>query len=81
MFGLEEHRGKKGEEEFIFELEREMLEDEKYKDLLISVEAKLQKIKEALRTGEEKENFERLGRVLHGYTSLMKVMNRCRVKK
>ncbi|KIC71095.1 Uncharacterized protein DB44_ER00240 [Candidatus Protochlamydia amoebophila] len=40
------------------------------------VEERIQKIKEALRSGENQEEFDRFGLLLHGYTSLLKVISR-----
>jgi hypothetical protein len=76
MFGLESQKKKKPVEEFIFELEKELKDPQKYKDLRKRVEERIQKIKEALRTGEEQEEFDRFGLLLHGYNALLKVMTR-----
>lgn len=76
MFGLEKQKKKKGFEEFVFPLEDDLKNKKKHLELKKAVEAKLQKIKEALRSGEDKENYDQFGSLLHGYTSLLKVMSR-----
>ncbi|ADI38957.1 type III secretion needle formation regulating protein [Waddlia chondrophila 2032/99] len=75
MFGLEGHKkGKK--REFEFELEKELLDPKKHKELKQHVENRIQEIKKILRDGENKKEFERFGLILHGYTSLLKVFSR-----
>lgn len=76
MFGLENQRKKKKVEEFVFELEKELLSQKKHKEIKERVEAQIQRIKEILRTGENKEEFDKFGVLLQGYTSLLKVMSR-----
>lgn len=74
MFGLEGQ--KKDKKEFEFELEKELLDAKKHKELKQHVENRIQEIKKILRDGENKKEFERLGLILHGYTSLLKVFSR-----
>lgn len=76
MFGLEDQKKKKNAEEFVFELENEFRVAKKHKEYKKRIEDKIQKIKEILRGGENKEEFDRFGVLLHGYTSLLKVMAR-----
>lgn len=76
MFGLENQKKKKKAEEFIFDLEKDLKTDKTHKELKRKVEDRIQKIKEVLRGGEEKEDFDKFGALLHGYTSLLKVMAR-----
>jgi len=80
MFGLEGQKKKKPTEEFVFELEKEVKNPVKLKQLLERVERRLQKIKEVMRTGDDQGEFDRLGILLHGYNSLLKVMSRCASK-
>jgi hypothetical protein len=76
MFGLEGQKKKKPAEEFTFELEKEVKDPQKYKELRQRVEERLQKIKEILRSGDDKEEFDRFGLLLHGYNALIKVLAR-----
>lgn len=79
MFGLEDQ--KKGQpEEFVFELEQELQDPKKRKEIKELVESRIQKIKEALRSGEDKENFDEYGILLHGYNAILKVISRIKVK-
>lgn len=75
MFGLEDQKKKKNEE-FTFDLEKEFKTAKKNQELKKKIEAKIQRLKEVLRGGENKEEFDKFGVLLHGYTSLLKVMSR-----
>lgn len=79
MFGLEEQKKKKGEP-FVFELEKELKDPKKQREIKQRVEERIQEIKTNLKRGEDKEEFDQLGVLLHGYTSLLKVMARCLTK-
>lgn len=76
MFGLENQKEKKKPKEFVFDLETELKDPKKNKDYKKLVEERIQKIKQMLRSGSAKEDFDRFGILLHGYTSLLKVMMR-----
>ncbi len=75
MFGLEDQKKKKVED-FLFELEKELKVLKKHQEIKKKVEERIQKIKDVLRNGENKEEFDKYGVLLHGYTSLLKVMSR-----
>ncbi|BBI17852.1 DUF5398 family protein [Neochlamydia sp. S13] len=75
MFGLEKQKKKKGEE-FTFELEKELKTFNSHQDYKKKVEERIQDIRSLLRKGENKDEFDKLGVLLHGYTSLLKVMSR-----
>lgn len=82
MFGLESHKKKKPNEEFVFELEKELKDPAKFKSIKQKVEQRLQKVKEFLRSGgEDQEEFERFGALHLGYDSVLKIMNRAVSKK
>ena len=76
MFGLENQKKKKKIEEFVFELEKELKNPKLHQEIKQKVERRVQEIKEILRSGENKEDYDQLGVVLHGYTSLLKVISR-----
>jgi len=76
MFGLEGQKKKKPVEEFVFELEKEFKIPAKHKEIKDKVEQRLQRIKDLLRSGENQDQFDRLGLLLHGYNSLIKIMSR-----
>lgn len=77
MFGLEgDKKGKKKTEEFVFELEKDFRNLGKHQEYKAKIDSRIQQIKELLRSGESKEEFDMLGILLHGYTSLLKVMSR-----
>lgn len=76
MFGLEGQKKKKKARGFEFELEKELLDATKHKEIKARIEDRIQVIKKLLRDGENKKEFERFGLILHGYTSLLKVFSR-----
>jgi hypothetical protein len=80
MFGLENQKKKTKIEEFVFDLEKDLKVGKKYKELKNKVEDRIQKIKESLRNGENQSDFDRFGELLHGYTSLLKVITRFQPK-
>lgn len=75
MFGLENQKKRKADE-FVFELENELKVAKKHQEIKKNVEDKIQKIKDALREGNLKDEFDDFGILLYGYTSLLKVMSR-----
>lgn len=77
MFGLEDQKKKKKVDVFLFDLERDLKKPEKQKELKDKIDARIQEIKSILKKGESKEDFDKFGILLHGYTSLFKVMARC----
>lgn len=76
MFGLENQKKKKQNEDFVFELERELKNPKKRQEIKQKVERRIQEIKEILRGGDDKAEFDQFGVLLHGYTSLLKVIAR-----
>jgi len=82
MFGLENQNQKKRKvaDQFVFDLERDLVNSKKNKELKQKVEGRIQEIKEILRGGEDKQEFDKFGSLLHGYTSLLKVMARFSAK-
>ena len=79
MFGLEDQKKKKGDD-FIFDLEKDLKNLKSHQEIKKRVENQIQKVKEVLRGGENKEEFDQFGVLLHGYTSLLKVMARFSAK-
>ncbi|MFI0434110.1 MAG: DUF5398 family protein [Parachlamydiaceae bacterium] len=80
MFGLEGQKKKKATQEFAFELEKELKDPLKHKEIKDKVEHRLQRIKELLRSGEDQEGFDRYALLLNGYHSLIKIMSRSTAK-
>jgi hypothetical protein len=78
MFGLE----KKGKALFEFDLEKELqVNPNKAKEMLKTVEGRIQEIKTTLRQGTESEDFDKFGVLLHGYAALQRVLTRIANKK
>jgi hypothetical protein len=80
MFGLENQKKKIKIDEFVFDLENDLKDSKKQKEFKNKIENRIQKIKENLRSGDNKEDFDKFGALLHGYTSLLKVMSRFKAK-
>lgn len=80
MFGLENQKKDK-KASFIFDLEKDLNNNNFSTELKKRIEARVQIIKEALRSGDEKVEFEKLGVLLHGYASLVKVFGRVGIEK
>ena len=59
---------------FEFDLEKELKDTNRQKELLHKAEARIQELKVALRQGSDADTFEKLGHVLHGYSALLKVV-------
>ncbi len=80
MFGLEDQSKKKKAEAFTFDLEKELGEAKSRNQIRLKTEKAIQNIKELLRNGEDKDEFDKLGVLLQGYTSLLKVISRVPAK-
>lgn len=76
MFGLENQKKKKKTEPFVFDLEKELMNIKMHKEIKGKIESRIQEIKDTLRVGENKDEFDQMGVMLHGYTSLLKVFSR-----
>ncbi|MEC7839981.1 MAG: DUF5398 domain-containing protein [Chlamydiota bacterium] len=76
MFGLENKKEGDSPKEFVFDLESDLKDTKKGKEFKKNVEGKIQKIKQVLRGGCAKDDFDQYGILLHGYTSLLKVLAR-----
>lgn len=79
MYGLESKK-RRDYEEFVFELEKDLKVAKTHQEIKAKIDSRTQKIKEALRTGGNKEEFDLFGVLLHGYTSILKVMSRIKPK-
>lgn len=75
MFDLTSGKGNKSEE-FIFDLEKELKDEGKKAKIKDLLESRIQKLKSAMRGGEDKEQYDKLGTLLYGYAALQKVFNR-----
>ena len=73
MFGLE----KSPREKFDFDLEVDLKESpKKAKELMDKIEGNINKIKKKLKSGGSKEELNKLGTLLQGYTALLKVLKK-----
>ncbi|MBS0655065.1 MAG: DUF5398 family protein [Verrucomicrobia bacterium] len=75
MFGMEKQK-KKGMAPFVFDIEKDLSDVDKQKEYAKRIEERITKIKEFLRKGSKKEEFEQLGVLLNGYHALAMVLGR-----
>jgi P2-related tail formation protein len=75
MFGMEKQK-KKGAPPFLFDLEVELKDPEKQKEYAKRIEERVGRIKEFLRKGSKKEEYDHLGILLNGYHALAVVLGR-----
>ncbi len=61
---------------FEFDLEKDLQDRKKNEELLDRVEKRIHEIKNKLREGADSKEFDGLGLLLHGYSSLHKVLTR-----
>lgn len=74
MFGLEEK--KPDEPKAQFDLEKEIQDPKMGKELKERVEKRISALKQTLRSGENQEEFDEYGVLLHAFAALQKLMNR-----
>ena len=75
MFGLEDKDPETVD--FSYDIEKDLRDPTKSKEVKEEVESRIQSLKTLLRQGEDKEIFDTLGTLLHGYMSMKKVLERC----
>lgn len=74
MFGME--KKSKGIAPFVFDIEKELENETRRRELAKQIEARVQKIKQILHKGSRKEEFDQLGILLNGYHALAIVLGR-----
>lgn len=74
MFGLEK---KEKKEKFQFDLEEEIAQDPKRANKIMkTAQDQIEELKKLLRSGLSEEEFEEYGILLHGYSTLNRVIKR-----
>ncbi len=73
MFGLEKRKDN-GNEPFKFDLEQDLKDKGKRKDIKLTIDSHMSEVKSALKKGTAPENFDKCGVLLHGYAALQKVI-------
>ncbi len=83
MFGLESGKGKKKPkiEEHFFDLELNLMNPEKMREYVKKVEERIQRVKNLMRSGENKEVYDRYNILLQAYNGILKVFSRIKHKK
>ena len=73
MYGLEKQPDKR----FTFDLEKEIkAKPNRWTEIIQAAEKNVAEIKKLLREGANEKDFHLLGTLLHGYTSLQKVLRK-----
>jgi hypothetical protein len=75
MFGLESGK-KSNKQEFFFDLENDLKDSKKRKELQGKVESRILEVKKFLYEGASKEQFDQFGLLLQAYEALLKVISR-----
>jgi hypothetical protein len=81
MFGMEKQKKKGPEQSFQFDLELELKDKDKAREYAKRIEDRVNKIKELLRKGSKKEEYDHLGVLLNGYHALAVVLGRASQQK
>lgn len=83
MFGMEKSKQNKGEKkgEFLFDMEKELHDVAKQKEHAKHIEERVHRIKELLRSGKKKEEFDDLGTLLNGYHAMAVVFGKAAAPK
>lgn len=76
MFGMEKEKKKSKEQPFLFDLEVEVKDKDKAREYAKRIEDRINTIKEILRKGSKKEEYDQLGILLNGYHALAVVLGR-----
>lgn len=75
MFGMEKPK-KEEKPAFLFDLEKDLRDENKRRELASRIESRILRIKELLRKGSRKEDYDKLGILLNGYHSMAIVLSR-----
>jgi hypothetical protein len=79
MYGME---NKPKGHKFMFDLEVELEKNpHRRKELLEKAETHAHELKTALREGSNKQDLDKMGILLHGYTALQKVLKKTHTKR
>lgn len=76
MFGMEKSKKKEKEKPFLFDLEVELKDKDKAREYAKRIEDRINTIKNLLRQGGKKEEYDHLGILLNGYHALAVVLGR-----
>ena len=77
MFGMSDKKKKESPKEaFLFDLEKELGDRAKAKEYAKRIEKHVLQIKELLRKGSKREDFDQLGVLLNGYHALAIILGR-----
>lgn len=76
MFGMENQTKSTKPKSFQYEFEKDLQDPSKSKEILQFVDSRLVQLKNHIRQGSDKENFDKLNAILQGYVSLKRVLSK-----
>ncbi len=77
MFGLgDKDKEKQDKKETVFDLEQDLESPAQRREVQQRIQARMLQIKNLLRSGLDKSEFNDFGHLLHGYAALLKVVAR-----
>lgn len=72
MFGLEKNK----KEEFSFDIEKELKDPVKKRAYLEKIQSRIHRLQEIVKSDSAQQDLNRIAILLHGYSSLFKVLSR-----
>lgn len=76
MFGMKKDNSKKSVTDYSFDLEEDLKDPGKLRAIKEQVEERVQQLKSLLRQGEDKQKFDEIQTLLHGYLAIQRVIQR-----
>jgi hypothetical protein len=76
MFGMKDDKKKKKMADYSFDLEEDLKDPGKLRATKERVEERITQLKTMLRQGEDKQSFDQVQTLLHGYLAVQKVIQR-----
>jgi hypothetical protein len=80
MFGMESGKKKKKIAEYSFDLEEDLKDPGKLRAMKEQVEERVNQLKAMLRQGDDKNKFDQIQTLLHGYLAIQKIIQRANRK-
>lgn len=76
MFGMEKNKKKAKTADYVYDLEKDLKDGVKMRQLKERTDERVQTLKGMLRQGEDKKQFDDAQALLHGYLAIQKVIQR-----
>lgn len=76
MFGMQSDKQKSKIADFAFDLEKDLKDPAKLREVKQQVEESINQLKSMLRHGEDKKSFDQAQTLLHGFLAMQRVIQR-----